>query len=52
MNGNRRYWKSYAKEFLQGKWGIAVIGMMAAPLMNTIGMADRKSTRLNSSHLA
>lgn len=39
MNGNRRYWKSYAKEFLQGKWGIAVIGMMAAPLMNTIGMA-------------
>jgi len=39
MNGNRRCWKSCAKEFLQGKWGIAVIGMMAAPLMNTIGMA-------------
>ena len=39
MNGNRRYWKSYAKEFLQGKWGLAIIGMMAAPLMNTVGMA-------------
>lgn len=38
MNGDRRYWKSYAKEFLRGKWGIAIIGMMAAPFVNTVGM--------------
>ena len=43
MNGNRRYWKSYAKEFLQGKWGLAILGMMAAPFMNTIGYGSQEA---------
>lgn len=38
MIGNRKYWKSYAKEFLQGKWGTAILCMLAAPLMNTLGL--------------
>ena len=37
MNGNRRYWKACAKQFLSGKWGIAILAMMAAPALNTIG---------------
>lgn len=38
MCGNRRYWKLWAKESLRGKWGMAILGMMAAPFMNTIGI--------------
>lgn len=37
MIGNRRYWKACAKQFLSGKWGIAILAMMAAPALNTIG---------------
>ena len=37
MIGNRRYWKAGAKQFLSGKWGIAILAMMAAPALNTIG---------------
>lgn len=37
MIGNRRYWKACAKQFLNGKWGIAILAMMAAPALNTIG---------------
>ena len=37
MIGNRRYWKACAKQFLSGKWGIAILAMMAAPSLNTIG---------------
>ena len=37
MIGNRRYWKACAKKFLSGKWGIAILAMMAAPALNTIG---------------
>lgn len=37
MIGNRRYWKVCAKQFLSGKWGIAILAMMAAPALNTIG---------------
>ena len=37
MIGNRRYWKACAKQFLCGKWGIAILAMMAAPALNTIG---------------
>ena len=25
MIGNRRYWKACAKQFLSGKWGIAIL---------------------------
>lgn len=38
MSGNRKYWKLWAKGFLQGKWSTAIMGMLAAPLMNTIGI--------------
>ena len=31
------YWKACAKQFLSGKWGIAILAMMAAPALNTIG---------------
>ena len=37
MIGNRRYWKACAKQFLSGKWGIAILAMMAVPALNTIG---------------
>lgn len=37
MIGNRCYWKACAKQFLSGKWGIAILAMMAAPALNTIG---------------
>lgn len=37
MIGNRRYWKACAKQTLSGKWGIAILAMMAAPALNTIG---------------
>lgn len=37
MIGNRRYWKACAKQFLSGKWGIAILAMMTAPALNTIG---------------
>ena len=37
MIGNRRYWKACAKQFLSGKWGIAILALMAAPALNTIG---------------
>lgn len=37
MIGNRRYWKACARQFLSGKWGIAILAMMAAPALNTIG---------------
>ena len=37
MIGNRRYWKACAKQFLSGQWGIAILAMMAAPALNTIG---------------
>ena len=37
MIGNRRYWKACAQQFLSGKWGIAILAMMAAPALNTIG---------------
>lgn len=37
MIRNRRYWKACAKQFLSGKWGIAILAMMAAPALNTIG---------------
>lgn len=37
MIGNRRYWKACAKQFLSGKWGIAILAMMVAPALNTIG---------------
>lgn len=37
MIGNRRYWKACAKQLLSGKWGIAILAMMAAPALNTIG---------------
>lgn len=37
MIGNRRYWKACAKQFLSGKWGIAILAMMEAPALNTIG---------------
>ena len=37
MIGNRRYWKACEKQFLSGKWGIAILAMMAAPALNTIG---------------
>ena len=37
MIGNRRYWKTCAKQILSGKWGIAILAMLAAPALNTIG---------------
>lgn len=37
MIGNRRYWKACAKQLLSGKWGIAILAMLAAPALNTIG---------------
>lgn len=43
MSGNRKYWKLWARESLQGKWGMAILGMMAAPFMNTIGIMAANS---------
>lgn len=37
MKGNRRYWKAYAKEVLRGKWGTAVMGMMAVSVLTSLG---------------
>lgn len=37
MRGNRRYWKAYAKEVLRGKWGTAVMGMMAVSVLTSLG---------------
>lgn len=35
---NRRYWKLYAQRVLRGKWGMAILGMMAAPILNSVGV--------------
>lgn len=37
MIGNRRYWKACARQTLSAKWGTAILAMMAAPALNTIG---------------
>ena len=34
---DRRYWKAQAKCDLRGNWGLAILGMLAAPLVNLIG---------------
>ena len=34
---DRKYWKAQAKSDLRGNWGLAILGMLAAPLVNLIG---------------
>lgn len=35
--GQRKYWKTYAKAHLRGKWGIAIAGMLAVQGFNLLG---------------
>ncbi|MBU5480785.1 DUF975 family protein [Blautia sp. MSJ-19] len=35
--GQRKYWKTYAKAHLRGKWGIAIAGMLAVQGINLLG---------------
>lgn len=35
--GQRKYWKTYAKAHLKGKWGIAIAGMLAVQGFNLLG---------------
>lgn len=37
MSKNRKFWKSHAKESLRGRWGLAILGMLAASAMNFAG---------------
>ena len=35
--GQRKYWKTYAKAHLKGKWGLAIAGMLAVQGVNLLG---------------